>query len=421
MCKADPDIAGIGTIVSFAVTGLLNLGLAFAYLVIDNKWNAQASRIDKWVSSTLGRRNYSTVTQKKRNFWLRVIQKVVLALSDQQLLTGLAILIAGLCQLCSISVYHFSVVSDLAWFSSSVHFTTLGILEGYFREEKRRTYRNWRVILMCVMCMLMVATLVMQGHKAWSESWNSPAQCLINDLVGNVSGLPAFWMFFNILLLLYGYTSTILYLYESCSVYVHTWLFENPAKCLYRNIEHYRHRGQRHFYSALLANVLRFIHLLLLLIQEVFYSQCISTIFDVLWFSLGLHWILTDRTIPASEIDGNENELTFGQIVPILLLSSTILTMREAYDDEERKKEDLPDSSAARNSVSTSASNPDLCDSPKGRQMIGSISFAHVDREAESISVPLRRIDTEGGCRVAASAVDSQNFVLGTQRKSFPL
>lgn len=317
---------------SFAVTGLLNIGFAFAYLVIDNQWNHQASRIDKLVSSILGRPNDFTVPQKRRNFWLPVIQKVVLALSDQQLLTGLAILIAGLCQICSISVYHFSVVGDLAWVSSGVHFTTLGILEDYFREEKRRTYRNWRVFLMCVQCMLMVATSVMQGHKAWNESWNSPAQCLVNDLVGNVSGSPAFWMSFNILLLLCGYSFTILNLYESCSVYVHTRLFENPEKRLYRNIEYYRHRGQRHFNSALLANVLRFIRSVLLLIHEVLYSQCLSIIIDILWFGLGLHWILLDRTIPASEIDGNENELTFGQIIPLLLLTSTIFTIREAYD-----------------------------------------------------------------------------------------
>lgn len=111
---------------SFAFTGLLNLGFALPYLIIDNQ-RAQTNKIDKWFSSTLGHLSYFTFSQKRRNFWLPVIQKVVLALSDQQLLTGLAILIASLCQLCSISVYHFAVVGDLAWFSSNVHITTLGI------------------------------------------------------------------------------------------------------------------------------------------------------------------------------------------------------------------------------------------------------------------------------------------------------
>ena len=32
------------------------------------------------------------------------------------------------------------------------------------------------------------------------------------------------------------------------------------------------------------------------------------------------------------DMDGTENAMTFGQIVPILLLSSTLLVAREAYD-----------------------------------------------------------------------------------------
>lgn len=31
-------------------------------------------------------------------------------------------------------------------------------------------------------------------------------------------------------------------------------------------------------------------------------------------------------------MDGNENQLTFGQVVPIFLLISTLVTFKEAYD-----------------------------------------------------------------------------------------
>lgn len=31
-------------------------------------------------------------------------------------------------------------------------------------------------------------------------------------------------------------------------------------------------------------------------------------------------------------MEGNENDMTFGQLVPLLLLSSTLVTFKEAYD-----------------------------------------------------------------------------------------
>lgn len=48
-----------------------------------------------------------------------------------------------------------------------------------------------------------------------------------------------------------------------------------------------------------------------------------------MWNLLWCLWL--DRNIPPSEMDGNENDMTFGQLVPILLLSSTLITYKEAY------------------------------------------------------------------------------------------
>ena len=45
----------------------------------------------------------------------------ILALSDQQLVTGLATLITAFAQRCNISVYYFNLVVALAWFSSTTH------------------------------------------------------------------------------------------------------------------------------------------------------------------------------------------------------------------------------------------------------------------------------------------------------------
>lgn len=58
-----------------------------------------------------------------QKFLVPVIEKVVLALSDQQILTGLSIIIIGFVTQCSISAYRFAIVDDMALFSANVHLT----------------------------------------------------------------------------------------------------------------------------------------------------------------------------------------------------------------------------------------------------------------------------------------------------------
>lgn len=60
-----------------------------------------------------------------------VLTKIVLSLSDQQLVRGLAILVIGFIQHCTITVYHFSIIGDLTWFAVGTHNITLNILEAY--------------------------------------------------------------------------------------------------------------------------------------------------------------------------------------------------------------------------------------------------------------------------------------------------
>jgi hypothetical protein len=62
------------------------------------------------------------------------VEKFILTLSDQQLVTGLAILIAGFVK-CDISVYSFENISALAWFSCTTHLATLTILKGYLYSD----------------------------------------------------------------------------------------------------------------------------------------------------------------------------------------------------------------------------------------------------------------------------------------------
>jgi hypothetical protein len=63
------------------------------------------------------------------------VMAFIKALGDQQLVTGLVIIVAGLATRCSISCYEFSIVTNLAYFSTLVHVLYLDVA----REELQKS------------------------------------------------------------------------------------------------------------------------------------------------------------------------------------------------------------------------------------------------------------------------------------------
>ncbi|KAL8951987.1 MAG: hypothetical protein Q9222_002079 [Ikaeria aurantiellina] len=210
---ADPDIAGIGVVSAFVATSFVTVAIAHISLLLGIVRGYEYNEIDKWVFAQLQTVPSLRRNEKRIQFWQPIMESLMLSLSDQQLLVGLAILVTGFLKHCSISVYHFAVVSDLAWFSSNTHMTTLNVLQVYLAD--RPTLRNWRVALMLSTFVMLIATITLEGHILWFDSWNSPAQCLFDDLGGNIGGGPQQWMIANIVLLVYGYTSAVLRLTKS--------------------------------------------------------------------------------------------------------------------------------------------------------------------------------------------------------------
>ena len=97
--------------------------------------------------------------------WNKAIEDAVLMFSDQQLITGIGILVSGYTQIeCSLSIYHWEMVAYLAWFSSLTHLTTLTAIRMFFRKQPTLAY--WRVILMGCTIVLLAASLIPTGFVA---------------------------------------------------------------------------------------------------------------------------------------------------------------------------------------------------------------------------------------------------------------
>lgn len=319
------------TLVTFISNSFLALACGFleailSYAGTDDITNA----IDRWAAAKSQHLIPFHITQDQRNFWHPILQKFAITLSDQQFLTGLAILSAGLWEHCSISVYHFTLVLDMGWFSSTTHLVTISHLYPYLRRDKMR--RNFRVFLMVIMIALLTTYTVMRSHKLWYLYWTTPAQCLFDDLAGNASRYSISLYIFAISL---AYVSMIVMLYESAHEACRKWLLDKPTALLDKAIGIMRRRADiRHKSFSFLLKALLLVRWLFLGITALLSSWCFAYLVFWVWFAIGIYVIMVDRTLTASRIVGDENELTFGQFVPIFLLGSTAMVFRESYYGE---------------------------------------------------------------------------------------
>ncbi|RMJ20148.1 hypothetical protein CDV36_000151 [Fusarium kuroshium] len=154
--KPDPDIAGIGVISSFMTSSALAIVSTCLYLMIirsgldpEDSFNP----IDGWARRTfcdpfIGFLTKAECIKSRMDKIESTIFSFVLSLADMQLVTGIAMLSAAIIKLHDendeIAIYHFSMVTNLAWFSSTVHLLTLlAIRTKAIGSMKRQYRRKW--------------------------------------------------------------------------------------------------------------------------------------------------------------------------------------------------------------------------------------------------------------------------------------
>ncbi|KAL2037154.1 hypothetical protein N7G274_010150 [Stereocaulon virgatum] len=456
---ADPDVAGPGILTVFIASSALALLLALVHLCLTPSLTPNDNIVDFWVPELCpliieflteptsaarrlkrlkdGMPHSSRKTTKRQDLSARVIEKVILNLSDQLLLTGLAVLIAGFWTHCSISVYHFALASDLAWFASNVHLITLAVLWRYLRD--RPVLRDWRALLMASMAIFLVASTILQGHQGWYSSWPYDAQCIFDNFaLAAIGGGPARWMYANLVLILISYPPNILLLYQGPSDLCTQWLYTEPRQAMQTIAKSLRKerpsittespritKCKRAFYSILIA-VIEGCHsgwaFAYILVETFNVSRWINWLFCLAWFGLGIASVLKDKNIPRTEMDGNENAMTFGQIVPILVLGSTIFVAREAYEDVkiEMAKEDLSIGGTSTSSLINSRVTATPA-SHVGQSFEMSGALQDSDDDTSHLPASLRRVDTEMGGRSQASGLEGRGNRVEPQRRStFP-
>jgi hypothetical protein len=124
--------------VGFLITALLAFIIAFTIIFLD-RYDAIATFILRPFAKNktpYTANSPQTSYWRRPAFWSLVLRKNLLSLSDTQLLTGIAIQFTAMLQHCSLSIYHFQIVIELAFLTSVTHLLTVVALRTYFVKNR---------------------------------------------------------------------------------------------------------------------------------------------------------------------------------------------------------------------------------------------------------------------------------------------
>jgi len=309
---------------------------------------------------------------------------VVLSLSDTQLVTAIAMLIAAVVRLFdgTITVYHFSMVTELVWLAANSHLLSLLVVRSYHdsvkpvrtdndsdrgkpqcsdKKSKRKRHKRpnsqlamWmRTVLMAGVAGLLLFCSTVSGYEFWNDEYSCPALCTL-DGESRKGGEPKMWMEVNYFFILYSYPLAIFMLIRPAR----QWWIDHVRK-------HFQHDEQKPG-NDLLSRVLgaivgtgraqKWLRETLRWAWYLLASETSDFVESIAWFVLGVFWIWGDEQVRQgghSIMDDGEREKEesihgFGQLVPIVLLGIPLLQVFEAYaahsiDLAERKmKDDFP-------------------------------------------------------------------------------
>ena len=283
---------------------------------------------------------FPVLGEDERQFWAGVIEPLVLGLSDQQLITGITILLVAYIQLPAshghISGYHFFIVNALAWFSINTHLVTLVVLRD--RLSKRPDLRLWRTIAMILLALFLVISTFLTSHKYMFQPkdgnvdfdlFKCPAICFINDLPGHTGGQPMQWAVVGAFLLPWAYFNTLVPIFK-------------PTKSRLKQKIITKYRAFTPSIS-LLCIIYHSLGWVLRNVWDLLRSAVLCAIFNVIWFTFGVVSMFSDRAHGRSLMAAGESEnaWSFGQILPLLLVALPIVSAAEMFSGTLRLKDIL--------------------------------------------------------------------------------
>jgi hypothetical protein len=273
------------------------------------------------------------------------ITRFILTLSDQQLVTGLAILIAAVAGQKRLTGYEFDVALSLAWFSSITHMATLDALRKYFRDH--HVICHLRVVGMLTVLSLLTYTFRMSIFQVDNTL---PIQCVYlspeTDSItvkraGTVDSIGLTSFSLVLLLIISGYFIRIqgLYFNQRDPSYAGSWLIWK-LRC---------QRSDQLTHAQLFLEYQSFIRVLrlqridkasgfkrnLLAAMYTYQRSYLFTVSGIVFsYTYGIAQVIQFRWLTSNDLTKDASYIGFGQITALFLLCLPFLTAGETYSGE---------------------------------------------------------------------------------------
>ncbi|OQN95749.1 hypothetical protein B0A48_17939 [Cryoendolithus antarcticus] len=352
------------------------------------------------------------------------LRKILGQFSDQQLVTGLAVLTVGYIQTKTITQYHFSIVASLADLAFVVQSCSTDIVLQSLADQPVK--RLWRGVAVLLFMFLALMTSVPAGNYFWLYNFGMPVQCIWQSFRGNYR--PGWRLAVMVIGMIMQIWAILIVAHDWFpSIYQNAvgrtvkrgilWTVLLPRRTAYRaaNNREASNMTSSKCLWACLEVCSGSVALFVFVATEIVFSEA----FDLLrsWAILvnSVYTVSWLRGL-ASENGrtGNEDTWGFGQAVAVMLLALPVFTIVETLAEERSNRKDSTRGSGAPvTDQSGLLANAALTVEPQ-HQHDSPPAIDHSAPAGSSSSVMRflrgpRRIDTEGGRSVArTTSIDIQ-------------
>ncbi|CAN9158698.1 unnamed protein product [Alternaria alternata] len=328
---AEPDIAGVGVVLSFVIASFMTTFASILVMLLDQAFDTKGHFTPR-APLTYIRERFLENEWKKHYAWRPFLDPLIIGFGDQQLITGYAVLLSGWIKVAQRSFRvqgaHFVLTLYIWALSSSSHLAALITLRKYFRKYKLIAKIRLALVVCFALFLLtsMITAIAMPPNLIKDEDGTS----ILRSRVQRLSFLvPLF-------LILIGFSTAlvcILYDPEGRGLDTPSSCSETSIQALVRRLTDSTQK-EKGFSPRFICPA----RLGLRLIYFLFLNPAIAFVVQILLAILSAILVLTQKFAapedPANFCglqDKEENVWGFGQTLSVVMLLLPAITALQTY------------------------------------------------------------------------------------------